>query len=142
MSKSTLNKPLMRKWATALESGAYHQCNGQLGDYDPNTDQDTFCCLGVLCVVEGFEAEEVAPWSWNTDNFLDEILPIHELAFLNPKYKTLKPALKRAEKYGVPSWSKSGLTDKQCSKFIEFNDDRNWSFQRIAKHIRKNLLGE
>lgn len=44
-----MDAALKAKWVEALRSGDYRQGEGQLH----NNDNDTFCCLGVLCVVMG-----------------------------------------------------------------------------------------
>ena len=39
----------LQKWLTALRSGEYKQCTGQLYSNYGNTD--SYCCLGVACEV-------------------------------------------------------------------------------------------
>lgn len=50
-----MNSGLKAKWIEALRSGEYKQGYGALRD-----DDDTFCCLGVLCDV-------IDPDLWNED---------------------------------------------------------------------------
>jgi len=46
-------KPKLKsKWINALASGKYQQADGYL--YQRNEDgKETYCCLGVLCIVAG-----------------------------------------------------------------------------------------
>lgn len=43
-----MNEELKQKWIEALRSGKYKQGHGQLRDLD-----NRYCCLGVLCDVQG-----------------------------------------------------------------------------------------
>lgn len=45
--------PFFRKWVNALESGKFKQGKGQLYKENP----DRYCCLGVLCKVQGVKIE-------------------------------------------------------------------------------------
>lgn len=42
------------KWVEALRSGKYEQ-----GEYQLRTEDDKFCCLGVLCEVRGIKSKRV-----------------------------------------------------------------------------------
>ena len=42
-----MDQDVKARWVTALRSGAYTQCRRRLHT------GDKFCCLGVLCAVEG-----------------------------------------------------------------------------------------
>lgn len=46
---------IKQRWVAALRSGDYKQGCGEL--YNPN--EDTYCCLGVLCVVNGIQKDEI-----------------------------------------------------------------------------------
>jgi hypothetical protein len=139
-----LNTKLIRKWVKALESGDYNQVEGQLCKYDPKADEDSFCCLGVLCVVEGFEAVERDPDPWRVFPDSDTKNWPRDVDFVHPKYKT-DAALQKAgrrEGYGLPTFSKSGLTEEQADALVKLNDEEKASFADIAKYIRANILGE
>lgn len=144
MSTKKLNKRLARKWCDALESGEYDQCQGQLGEYDPVKDEDSFCCLGVLCIVEGFTTTEEEPKSWTGLSKEERDVRPRQLTFNDPKYKTDKALKKygRTEQYSVPSWSKLNLPNTHMDKLVQMNDLHNKSFKQIAKYIRKHVIGE
>src|SRR6186997_2457667 len=56
MNSEKLPKEFKKKWVDALMSGDYKQ--GQMFLYDPSND--SFCCLGVACVVSGMSKESIA----------------------------------------------------------------------------------
>ena len=135
-----LNKKLAHKWVDALESGEYNQCQGQLCKYNPVTDEDAFCCLGVLCVVEGFEAIE-QPINTTFMDADQKAKAKHTLMFADPKYKTDKALNRggRLEGFGVPMFSKIGLTDSQSDTLVNMNDAGGKNFKQIAKQIRSYI---
>ena len=45
-----MDQAMKERWITALRSGKYPQGRGELV-----TAEGNYCCLGVLCVVEGVE---------------------------------------------------------------------------------------
>lgn len=47
-----MDKKIKAKWIKALRSGKYAQGNGWLKDLD-----DFYCCLGVLCQIQGAKWE-------------------------------------------------------------------------------------
>ena len=47
-----MDTQIKEKWVTALRSGKYRQGHGQL-----RSEDDKFCCLGVLCVVTGVDTK-------------------------------------------------------------------------------------
>ena len=58
--------PLQETWLTALESGGYKQTQKMLkytdNDYDEDTGNDlckkSYCCLGVLCVINDVDIDD------------------------------------------------------------------------------------
>lgn len=50
-----MKKEIADQWVAALRSGAYKQCSGQL-----RTENNTFCCLGVLCNLHAQAHPEIA----------------------------------------------------------------------------------
>lgn len=49
MKKATKQQIALRKrWVKALRSGKYKQGRGWLCHYEPNAQQPSYCCLGVL----------------------------------------------------------------------------------------------
>lgn len=61
-------KDKIKKWAEALESGKYKQCTGRL------KDGDSYCCLGVLCEINGVDMDK-SPVVSIYSNFIGNILP-------------------------------------------------------------------
>lgn len=57
-----MKSEIKAKWVTALRSGEYTQGRGQL-----RTNDNKFCCLGVLCDIHSRETE--TPWT-ETDHIL------------------------------------------------------------------------
>lgn len=58
MKPSKEQLELRRKWVEALRSGKYEQTKGHL------YDGKGYCCLGVACVVAGFEPYQRACEKW------------------------------------------------------------------------------
>ena len=44
-----MDKEIKKEWVEALRSSKYKQCTGQLCKIDPETQEKSYCCLGVLC---------------------------------------------------------------------------------------------
>lgn len=63
-----MKKEFAEKWADALESGEYKQGKGKL------FDGQSYCCLGVACVLAGRKFEESEVWNgvWVVENTLSE----------------------------------------------------------------------
>lgn len=53
MSQSVINTDLIQNWLAELESGKYTQTRSQLVGEDLNS----YCCLGVLCLIDGNKPE-------------------------------------------------------------------------------------
>ena len=51
-----MKQDIAKQWVAALRSGKYSQHRGALHDENENS----FCCLGVLCDISGFD-------SWHGD---------------------------------------------------------------------------
>lgn len=54
-----MNKKMAMKWVKALRSGEYEQCQGVL-----QNDYGRFCCLGVLCDINGQSTEGDAGYTY------------------------------------------------------------------------------
>lgn len=57
-----MNKTLKTKWVRALRSGRYKQGKEHLRIDAVGTQQERFCCLGVLCEVAGMRRGKVGYW--------------------------------------------------------------------------------
>ena len=107
-----MDKKLKRKWVKALRSGQYDQATGKLC-----VNGTAFCCLGVLCDIQGAY--------WDEDEFRT--------------WRPILPSGRVAEKAVLPPRAYSaGLTAEQTDVLIEMNDEGE-SFKKIADWIETNL---
>lgn len=67
-----MNKEIARKWVDALRSGEYKQTRGRL------RSGDRFCCLGVLCEINGTRWNAAKGWlALDADDIYDKAeLPV------------------------------------------------------------------
>lgn len=105
-----MKKTMKNKWIKALRSGKYPQGQYQLclREYEPDFDQ--YCCLGVLCDINGTLTEN------GTDNSRDEYS-------------------KQPSPYHCRQW---GLGSDAVAALIEMNDGGE-SFAQIADYIEDHL---
>src|SRR5688572_17403992 len=61
-TEQVMDATIKEKWVKALRSGEFKQGEGKLHD----SDNDTYCCLGVLCKIQGAQFTE---WNGNTDEY-------------------------------------------------------------------------
>jgi hypothetical protein len=54
---------LKAKWVAALRSGKYVQAHGRLKDMLANEPAVSYCCLGVLCDIQGIDTNAVQGYS-------------------------------------------------------------------------------
>jgi len=102
-----MNKKLKTKWVKALRSGKYEQ-----GSFALKAEDNSFCCLGVLCDVYGCE------WTG--------------------AYVKLKGTKEKQRSYfNDEGLKKVGLTNDQQCKLMHFNDQKRWSFKKIASYIER-----
>lgn len=104
---------LVKAWVKALRSGKFKQTNGVLREVVGDNVAYAYCCLGVLAEV------------CKTKTALDR--------------DDLEYALRDASCL-VDDFPEIGLTNYQEEKLIAFNDDKEWSFRRIATWIEKTML--
>ncbi len=100
-------------WIDALRSGKYKQ--GQYRLY--NEDQDTYCCLGVLCKINNLE-------SYKNESDLETYFRFNI----------------RSSSVGLPVLfsKKINITPMQEAKLTSMNDSYI-SFEEIANWIEQNL---
>ncbi len=102
-----MNKELKDKWVAALRSGKYSQTTGRL------RSEEGFCCLGVLCDVEG------ADWE------------IQDGSFINTKYKEVAILdYTHRVKLGV---------ENHTATLMDMNDEQGASFNEIADYIEQSI---
>lgn len=104
-----MNKTIKRSWCKALRSGKYKQGRYRLW----YREYDTHCCLGVLCRSQGMRGTKSITNCQRFDGLASAL-----------SSKLLK---------------KFGLTERNQQTLIMCNDDRQWSFSKIADWIEKHL---
>lgn len=85
-----------------------------------NVKADTYCCLGRLAVVAGYDPYEVIDESYDNDGC--------NLRVDNG-----------SESLSLWMLKEVGLNDVTEGKLIGKNDDDEWSFPQIAEWIRENV---
>ena len=106
-----LGKTVKRKWLKALRSGEIPQKTSELGQVKTG-----MCCLGVLAYVCGVP-----------ENLIKNRGSITQDLYNHSKY-SLPASILNIEKGGQLS-----------EKLIEFNDNKKWSFKKIATYIDRYL---
>lgn len=107
-----MNVELKQKWLEALRSGALRQGRLQL-----RTQDDRFCCLGVLCHI-------VDPNGWSSRGQHDGFR--HSVDFSGHcESDDLVPAV--------------GISQLQCSTLVRMNDGDGCDFAEIADWIEANI---
>lgn len=114
-----MNEQVKAAWVTALTSGQYIQGKGKLHDHQENT----FCCLGVLCDLyqkaTGNGAWEAADDNTSRFRLTGDEAPICDL-----------PGV-------VVTWS--GVSDEQ-GPLIGLNDSDEFDFLAIAALIQTDTI--
>lgn len=101
---------LKTKWVAALRSGKYEQGQKRL-----RSDDDKYCCLGVLCDV-------INPNVWRRHEFTNEFMwgdSCNTVFFYTKELKELK------------------LNDSDQAYFMGLNDQEKHSFSEIADYIER-----
>ncbi len=107
-----LPKKFKADWVKALRSGMYQQGIGQLLNETEDEDGNpinTYCCLGVACKITGNSPDYAG--------FIEDYHLVDKKRF---------PTILKEE----------NLLTVKLSKF---NDDKKWSFKKIAAYIERNL---
>ena len=102
-----MNKELAMQWVKALRSGKYNQGRWQL-----RSNQNQYCCLGVLCDIS---------------NKSDWVKPGHSWEYLGQDVE-LNFELRE----------ELGLSGRAMTSLIEMNDEDTRSFNDIADYIEAN----
>lgn len=105
--KYTLPKVFAKKWLKALRSGKYKQTRVG-GLYNPK--YDSFCCLGVACVIAGQPKVEII------GGFI---------------------SVNVADTYGIPQ--ELNDRTELSTQLADRNDRSKYSFKKIADWIEKNV---
>lgn len=124
-STFSLSPAVKRKWLAALRSGKYKQTTGALYD----STNDGFCCLGVLCHIEGADKEDLRFSGQPADvgMFTDALLSYHEMT------------TEQANKYSTESFSFSVKYKRKLTPLSVLNDERKLTFKQIANIIERQV---
>lgn len=110
---------IKKKWVRALRSGKYKQ--GRIGLHHKPTN--SFCCLGVLCDVQGL--------AWDK-NFENSAWTMYIFPRVNGVIGQSSASIK--EEYA----DHIGLTGEDQGTLVSMNDS-GISFSEIADYIEENL---
>lgn len=112
-----------RDWLKALRSGKYSQAQNAL--YDPSSK--SFCCLGVLCEVNGIKRSKMAHMAMPQDvGFGDDVTPE-------------RSEIPKGVKYDANEYAWSVLYNGKLTPLWVLNDSRGLSFKKIADIIEKQV---
>lgn len=126
-----MNKELKPKWLKALRSGEYKQSRETL------KDDNGFCCLGVLC-------DLTYPDDWVKNKIGQGIGKYHSKANTydvvdydgEPQGET---AISKDAELAEDLLEEFGLSDYDQKMLIDRNDSFEWTFDKIADWIEKEL---
>jgi hypothetical protein len=113
-----MNKRIKKLWVEALRSGQYKQARGRL-----RTEENGFCCLGVLCNLHAMEHPKIARKQLLTCEYMGEDA--------TPPVAVLKWA-------GLPLDAPDVAISGRHALLTEANDF-GLSFHEIANIIEKQL---
>lgn len=111
-----MNKKIKEDWVKALRSGKYKQGKGELH----NKEDNTFCCLGVLCDL--YIKEKEIEWQKKGAN-VGKFYPSGVIT----NWAGAKP---------INTW---GITHNEGATSIDCLNDRGFSFETLAKLIEEQL---
>ena len=123
-----MNARVKKMWLKALRSGEYEQGKGYLR----NLDEDTYCCLGVLCdlaIKDGVvinESESTFSYPHPRVSLYDGVCSM--LPYNVREWAQLEYSDPRVRNGNDPNWTLAGL-----------NDSNNYAFNDIADIIEEQL---
>lgn len=112
-----MNKKIKEDWVKALRSGEYAQGKGELH----NKEDNTFCCLGVLCDLY-LKAKGL---TWDDKTNIGTSLPT-----------AVVTDWAEMPLIGKDDWK---VEYKNQSRWLEHLNDKEHSFETIAKLIEEQL---
>lgn len=117
-----MKKEIKKLWLEALRSGKYKQATGQLKRVDLYSQQESHCCLGVLCELHRKAMKKGSKSVWSDDG---------------AKYLNDGGVLPER----VRKWA--GLAERdpriESAKLTRWNDSYRKSFTSIADLIQEGL---
>lgn len=118
-----MKQALKTKWLNALRSGDYVQGHSYLKQRDVDTDDVTYCCLGVL--------GEIAGISFTVTEYGIYKTSFGDMALLDGDEEDL---------VGLSLAKQSQLASRNDG--TEPHRKNYWNFERIANWIEKNIKAE
>lgn len=115
-----MKRAIKERWLTALRSGTYKQGTGRLHRLDPDTDTDSFCCLGVLCDLAEKEGVAVEVHSNSDAN-----LVLYDCATMVPPHS-------------VCEWAEIDPNGRLIHVLVDLNDKHALNFSAIADYIEEH----
>ena len=115
-----MDKDVKQQWLTALRSGEYKQCIGEL-----KNSSGEHCCLGVLLESQGWEFSPIKSSRPEP----------HVCYYYSPEGFANNEENELSEN----TMYEFGLTRPQEVHLINLNDDKGWSFKLISKWIEDHL---
>jgi hypothetical protein len=137
---------LLDKWYEALYSGQFKQGQGVYCRKNIETDECSYCCLGVLSHVAG-----IHPIGWKDDSPSNNTS--QTAIYEGPKNETGGPQYGHPELnispppavlglHGTLGGTKSGgwwtINQSDLPPLYELNDSKNWTFSQIADHVKQH----
>ena len=120
-----MKKDIAKLWTAALKSGKYKQ--GQRALHSIKNDNETFCCLGVLCDLYQQDRRKKKKKGLFVDKTLLTVIEYNNHAGSLPR-EVMHWA-------GITSSNGGGGTHS----LIALNDNLGYDFNRIAKFIEANV---
>jgi hypothetical protein len=135
-----MDQVLKPKWVEALRSGDYEQIEGFL------CADGKYCCLGVLCDVQGrdYIVTEDSRYSDDTEQYEDVELRSYDFGEDERKdrYDAIMLPIRYLEEVGIPTdvWEgEGGNGDDDVAHLLAKWNDNGKSFNEIADWIERNL---
>lgn len=120
----SLSPTTKRNWLKALRSGKFKQ--GRHALFDPDTGG--YCCLGVLCSIEGASNRKLEGGDLPAEiSMFKEVVPTH--AELPPSLRSYEPE----------DAAFSVLYNGRLTPLSQLNDIERLSFAKIANIIEKRV---
>lgn len=129
-----MKQEIKDEWVKRLESGQYQQGQGHL-----RTEDDKYCCLGVLCEM-AVEQGVIERWHRDYDDgsgawFYGEKSDSHLQSTVDlPRPVQEWAGLELQSVWVTVDPDDAGI--KHTLDVIGLNDDRSWGFKEIAEAVR------
>lgn len=123
-----MKRELFNKWTAALRSGNYTQGHGRL-----RSENDTFCCLGVLCEVHDDVVRFTHPKTGDVGYVYQDAFfrgSLNPVVNLSLQEDCAPRGLNLREELGLAAGGKNIVS--LHGSLMDYNDSRGYSFDQIA----------